>query len=502
MRIHKIGRILLIAWLTLMSGSVSLAQLSDKAAFVHAVNQALLNRDTSFLSSYLAPNFAVAGHTDAGAMFRFDQIIKKYEASTMEIVGEENSPKGKLYDVVFAEKDGNKKYSKILVNAAGKVIYFSQFDLLYGLQRMKNAKLVAQIPFENRNGSIILAVKINAYNRPLRLLFDTGADGMAVNQTLADEIGLKVTRENNASVVGGHQTIQVSENNTILLDTLTMRGMGIAIFPKMDKDDTDGILGNALVRRYITHIDYDKNILSLYHFGNLDYSGGGKLVSARMPSGIMLIPGELEIVEGKKYSGNFVFDTGASYDLICFRPFVRKNKLLVSGFKPEGQAATISMGFASPTFLGNSYAFNIQGLDAMRGLPVTLMGGSDQNESWNPGAEGSIGIRLLSRYNITINIADNEIFFSPNKLFVYPQDFVLRGYQIGWDNRGDLKILGFQGLVEEEAVMKKNDTILQIGAYTAQQLQQNPNLIDTIKSITKENQIEVKLVIGKSILLK
>src|SRR5690606_5729794 len=133
----------------------------------------------------------------------------------------------------------------------------------------------------------------------------------------------------------------------------------------------------------------------------------------------------------KSYPGHFVFDTGASYDLICFRPFVRQNRLLVSGFKPEAQAATVSMRVSSHTFSGKSYQFTIASLPAMKNLPVTLMGGSAANEQWKPGFDGSIGVRLLSRYNMTINLAEGEVYFSPNKLYALPSDFLIKNYQFG-----------------------------------------------------------------------
>lgn len=481
MQISKSKFITIASVVVLFSSGIVQAQLKDKSVFAGAFSKALQRKDTAGLSGYLADEFAVAGHTAEGAKFRLDQIIKNYGASSMQVLGQEKTSKGVLYQVEFTEKDGKKTISNALVNTDGRLLYLTQFDQLYGLKREEQSQLIAQIPFENHNGSIVLLVRINEFSRPLRLLFDTGADGMAVSQTLADEIGLKVTRENNASVVGGNKTIQVSDNNTVLLDTLSLKGMGIAIFPEMGRDHAEGIIGNALVRRYITHIDYDKNILSLYSFGPYQYAGKGQVVKVGMPSGIMLLPGGLEIVQGKKYAGNFVFDTGASYDLICFRPFVRQHKLLVSGFKPEVQAATVSVGISSPTFLGKSYGFSITGLNAMSGLPVTLMGGSSNNENWNPGADGSIGVRLLSRYNMTINLAEGEVFFSPNKLYSMPQDFVLKNYQFGWNNQGRLVVLGTAGFGEEKAELTKGAKIKSLGNNSVDKLEKKAELIAEIQ---------------------
>ncbi|HWW41782.1 retropepsin-like aspartic protease [Pedobacter sp.] len=291
------------------------------------------------------------------------------------------------------------------------IILYAQFSFA------QQTKLRAKIPFENHSGSIILSVRINSFSRPLRMLFDTGADGMAVSQNLANEIGLQVTRENQASVVGGSINIKVSDQNTIQLDTVILKGQGIAIFPEMP-GETDGIIGNSLLKHFITKIDYDSQELYLYDFGDHQYNQKGFLVPITMTKGMLIIPGNLTIVDGKAYKGQFVFDTGASYTVICFRPFVRTNKLLISGFKPEQQGSTVSMGMVSPTFTGKSHSFAFADTDPIPHLPVTLMAGNTTNENWQPGFDGSIGVGLISRYNFTINLQRSEIFFSPNQYHI------------------------------------------------------------------------------------
>lgn len=464
----------------------------SSATFAQKLFQAFQQKDTTFLTGELASNFSIAGHTDAGAKFRLDQIVKNYQISKIDIKADRKVKRGHVMQLAILDKVNKSINAEALFDTTDKLVHLSLFDQLYGMQRMDSAKLRAVIPFENHNGSIYLKVKINGYDKPLRLLFDTGADGMAVSQQLADRIGLKITREKNASVVGGHAKIQISENNTVGLDTLNIEKQSIAIFPEMGRDG-DGIIGNTIIRRYITHIDYDNNLLSLYEFGGFQYSGQGTLVPISMPSGVMVLPGQLDITQGKSYAGRFVFDTGASYDLICFRPFVRQNKLLVSGFKPEAQAATVSMGISSPTFLGKSHQFAISPLPPMAGLPITLMGGTADNEQWQPGVDGSIGIRLLSRYNMTINLAESEVFFAPNKLHALPQDFLIRNHQFGWDNTGLLKALGSVGTPPNESPLKNGDLIQQIDGYYVDQLEKNPRLIDQIWLKAKENEITIML---------
>lgn len=277
------------------------------------------------------------------------------------------------------------------------------------------AKEVARIPFESHNGTIILTVKLNDFPRPLKLLFDTGADGMAVGQGLADSIGLKVARTQKASVVGGSVDISVSTGNTVHMGDFDFKNQSIAIFKEMHKEGTDGIIGNTLARHYIVKIDYDRKEMILYNFGELE-EGGGTAIPFTIPAGLFIIPGTLSITADQPHTGNFVFDTGAAYNLICFRPFVKQHKLLVSGFKADSHGSTVSMGMTTPTFAGKAAAFSFSNMPPLKNMSVTLMAGGEQSESWNPGFDGSIGVGLISKYNFTINMQKKEIVIVPNQI--------------------------------------------------------------------------------------
>lgn len=329
---------------------------------------------------------------------------------------------------------------RLKYNSFAAVVLTLLFSAVATVGLAQRAKEVARIPFESENGTIILTVKLNDFTRPLRLLFDTGADGMAVEQSLADSIGLKVSRTQKASVVGGTVDISVSAGNTVHMGDFPFKNQSIAIFKEMHKG-ADGIIGNTIARHYITKIDYDKKEMVLFSFGDYQYEKGGSAVAFTMPSGIFIIPGALSITTEPAHKGNFVFDTGASYSLICFRPFVKQNKLLVSGFKSEYNGATVSMGMSTPTFSGKAATFSFADMPVIKNLPVTLMAGGGQSESWNPGFDGSIGVRLISRYNFTINMQKKEIYMNPNKTYNYPRDFAIGGFLFGFSVDGVLEVI-------------------------------------------------------------
>lgn len=345
---------------------------------------------------------------------------------------------------------------------------------------LKAQQPVAIIPFEAYNESIVLHVKLNNNPRVLRLLFDTGADGMAVTQALADTLGLKVSRQQNTSVVGGSMQISISAGNDVTMGSFTLKNQSIALFKDLGKD-LDGIIGNTMTRQYITKIDFDKKELSLYNFDNYNYEKGGTAVPITM-TGVFIIPGTVAIIADKPCTGNFVFDTGAAYHLICFRPFVKQNRLLVGGFKPEYQASTTSMGISSPTFNGKAASFSFSNAKAITNMPVTLMAGSGQNESWKPGFDGSIGMRLIYRYNFTINLQKKEIYLAPNKNATHPLDFILGGYAFGFNLKGELAMQNSTTHRPDQKI-KKDAVIKSINGITDQTMLKKPELLKGLLSL-------------------
>ncbi|MCJ0741107.1 retropepsin-like aspartic protease [Pedobacter montanisoli] len=353
---------------------------------------------------------------------------------------------------------------------------------------------VTSIPFEMVNGSIVLKVKINNSSRTLRLLFDTGADGMAVSKALADTIGLKVTRTQKASVVGGSMDISVSAGNDITFDNgFVLKGQSIAIFNELSKG-LDGIIGNAMTFRYITKIDFNTYQLSLYNFDDYQPEKTATIVPVSSSSGIFIIDGNVELLPGKTYTGKFVFDTGASYSLICFRPFVKQNKLLVSGFKSEYQSSTVSMGIASPTFGGRASAFSFTNVPSLKNIPITLMAGGGQNENWSPGFDGSIGMRIITRYNFTINRKKNEIYLTPNHSYTYPHDFILGGYMLGFNLFGELQISGKTSPATYENGLPDGTVITSLNNVSTKQLVKDPKKLEQILQLPKGNGIKAEYV--------
>ncbi|HMR19738.1 MAG TPA: hypothetical protein PKA53_10610, partial [Sphingobacterium sp.] len=116
------------------------------------------------------------------------------------------------------------------------------------------------------------------------------------------------------------------------------------------------------------------------------------------------------------------------YNLILFRPFVLKNRLLVDGFKSLGSANTLSMGMSTPTFVGLGESMRIGEQLHTDNFLLSLMGGSAQNQNWKPDTDGSLGVGIIGRYNFTIDLLNKRIHFAPNSRYEIPADFVLTNH--------------------------------------------------------------------------
>ena len=395
----------------LVLGGCLAAQTFSVQKLTETMTLAFKQKTDTVLSPVIDKGFSIGAYSGRSAKYNLFTILHNYVCDSVSPYKSIDQQKA----VVLFHKAGKTDTTALYVSEEGKLLHIDLFDELYGMYRNQASKHVVSIPFEDVNGSIMLNVKINKHPKPLRLLFDTGADGMMVGKATADSLGLTVDKKQQASVVGGNIHIEISSNNTVLLDTFPVTQQSIAIFDNGGWSDHDGIIGNTLARKYIVQVNYDTKTLSLYSFGNTATKPRNSIsVPVNVSEGSLQMDAELTVQPEKPVGAKFIFDTGAQYYLMVFRPLVRKHKLLVDGFVADSTSSTVSLGVASPVFHGKSTRFRLLPALEVNKMPVTLMGGTAANANWNPGSDGSVGIKLISQYNFTINLMDKNIYLVPN----------------------------------------------------------------------------------------
>ena len=171
------------------------------------------------MKPWLSDKFSVGVYTMPTSARMLQGIAERYPVDSISLERIDNSDGARRMRLSVSGR-GKTGSSDLYLDDNNRIIYFDLFDRLYGVEKYRPSTLVAVIPFQLVDGSIVVSATLNNSKRPLRLLFDTGADGMALNKAVADSLVLAVSRRQSTSVVGGNMQVSISSGNTLHLDTL------------------------------------------------------------------------------------------------------------------------------------------------------------------------------------------------------------------------------------------------------------------------------------------
>jgi hypothetical protein len=378
------------------------------------VSAGFKNGDSDMLQKHFADNFSISVSMLPSSDRYLKPVLEKNLIEKVDFVAIDTSYNDMAIVKVRIKTTDNKPETEscIAFDKNYRIGFIDYLDRLYGVSRYNVSEEKAVIPFEFDDGYIVVPLKINDHNSVLRFLLDTGADGMAIRKTLADSLNLLITGSQTADVVGGQMRIDISSGNDIhLTDSFSLKNQKMAIFENVGHG-MDGIIGLNMAMNYITSIDFDRKQIILSTYGDYKYKGKGETVKIKNKYNVITIAGALNITGQEDVAGDFIFDSGANYFLIAFSGFVRKNRLLLTGFKPANQSSTVSMGHATPVFEGAAKRFSLSSNLVFADIPIVLQASTSRNDDEKT-PSGSIGIELMRNFNLTIDMLRKEIFFSP-----------------------------------------------------------------------------------------
>ncbi|WP_427874811.1 retropepsin-like aspartic protease [Flavobacterium sp. MMS24-S5] len=462
----------IILFLILIFGSSIYAQNSIQKS-IKTFEKAFQNKSYVEMKDLLAPQFTVGVGDSSSNEFYLNGIFKAFPALDSIQIGKSVAIKNETFVLVdFCFKGKEKKPSQIVFNSENKMLYVTFFDGLYKVDRHAQVKEVASIPFEIIENGIAIKIKLNKADREFLMLFDTGADGMALNPDSAYKAGVVVTKSKSASVVGGSQQVQYSADNTIYIGDQVLKNQGLVIFPKHGV--YDGLFGANLLRNFITSVNFDTMTIDLYNFGNFTYWGKAKPLVFDYKSGLPVVKMNLTFEDKKTVEGSFTFDTGAGYDLIAYEPFNHKNNLEAS-LKTEYTSVNYSLGKQTKIVGGAIPNVAING-NSFPNVTIALQEYDEANKNW-AFADGSLGIDLIRRFNFTINLLDKTVYLEPNKSFKKASSIYLGGLILDFDENQNLlikRIIDQQN--EDLKKVKVGAKVTQINDFEAKDLLNSENL--------------------------
>lgn len=368
------------------------------------------------------------------------------------------------------------------------------------------SQYITSFPFSQLTGGIIiLQAKFGEFPDTLNFILDTGSSGISLDSTTVEYLQLNpVASERTIRGIAGIRKVSFLYNQRLTfqglrIDSLNFHINNYEILTAVYGERIDGIIGYAVLSRYIVKLDYDSMRISFHTKGTIRYPRGGYLLKPV----INQLPAQpLTVRDENTIHSRFIYDMGAGVCMIFSKDFVDDSNFLDKNKKRwvkegEGLGGKIDMELMviREVKIG-PYRF--------RKVPVFIFDDVNNITSY-PYMGGLIGNDILRRFNVILNYEKGDFHITPNSHFSDLFDYSYSGVELylisGQILIGDVA----KGSPAEVAGLKEGDEVLAINKDFSQNLNrykiamQTPN--EKVKIIYRRdnviNEIEFRV---KSIL--
>ncbi len=275
------------------------------------------------------------------------------------------------------------------------------------------------VPFRYEGDHILVNIYINGHG-PFQAVLDTGGLYVAT-PALARRIGLKPQ----GAIAGTGNGAKTVDTGLVRAETVTLGGLTLRrpLFYVLDlpalKDHP--IIGYELFKRFVTRIDYDKNLLTFTRPDRFIYNSTGISVPFRFNDRIPEVDGNVDGIPGA-----FTIDTGAGGAVRLNRPFIEAHNLRerykprydtiigygVGGSERGGvvRLGRLTLGGHDGVAPTGHLWFGGVGVNGVRAALTTDLAGGGADKA----VAGNVGEGFLHRFNLTFDYARMRIIFEPN----------------------------------------------------------------------------------------
>lgn len=350
---------------------------------------------------------------------------------------------------------------------------------------------IATIPFVN-DGLMYVKVKVNNHPEPLNFVFDTGASTVVLDEKIAAKIGVKADYQQPAEGAGGTEMYNIALSQKFQVGTITLGDAHTVLvdlerLTKRGNNPIDGIIGYNIMREYVTHIDYDQEVIQLYKsISDIEEKAAYTALEATFDySQIPQVNLEFTLENNQKFKGNFLFDSGANLTFLLNTPFVKEKNiesLLEKTIENKAEGLTTSSNFkigkiASATLGGFSFGE----------MPVDLSN-SKAGVMSSSNYTGILGVKIINRFNWVLDYANKKMYLKPNKM--YHNDFEFPRSGISLAKEADaIKISNVITVAEAyQKGIREGDQLLEINDVIADDVRK-------CRTLLKQKNTNVKLKI-------
>jgi PDZ domain/Aspartyl protease len=354
------------------------------------------------------------------------------------------------------------------------------------------SKRLTKFTFTQLSGGVVLIhARLDNFPDTLNFIFDTGSSGISLDSTTIDYFNLKPQpTERTIRGIAGIKKVSFLYNRKLHLEGLSIDSLNFHI---NDYDvltsvyglKIDGIIGYAVLSRYIVKLDYDLYTMEVWSRGTLRYPKGGYLFK---PNITTLPVQNARVKDAVTIGSRFLYDIGAALCLLLTTDFVtdsafldKKRKLYVKEAEGVGGKVDMQITVVKELKLG-PYRF--------RNVPTYIFEDVNNITSY-PYLSGLIGNDILRRFNTIFNYEKEEFYLLPNTHFADAFDYAYTGVELYFVD-GDI-IAGdvAKGSPAEESGLREGDVILAIN----KNFTQNLTILKQALQVTNE---KIKIVVRRN----
>ena len=367
------------------------------------------------------------------------------------------------------------------------------------------------LPFELYENKYIL-IKLPTEKDSLTFYFDTGATTTLLDKETAGKFGLKANYQQKVSGAGGEKIYDVVLNQKIFLtkdksiDGVHFVLEDLSRLKSLLDKPFDGIIGNDIIKNYVTKIDFKKKQIELYK-DSMPEKEGFTGISFNFKNNIPIpqFPITVEMDGGWKFSGDVFFDSGAGLSLLFNAPFVEENFLTYKlgksfvTYKLGKSFVTDSNNLSNKTKTINTKIKRIKlGSFTFDNVPVALSSDKEGVSSYKEYL-GILGSEIINRFDIILDYKDMILYVKPNHLYNNKFEILVSPIKLKKSESGILISSVVENSEAEKLGLKKGQKIISINGKVSNDIavyrkmlsQKNKNVV--IKYLDGEEEKKIKL---------
>lgn len=303
--------------------------------------------------------------------------------------------------------------------------------LLFALRLTAQPTPLTRTPFlQVTGGVVIIQAQLAPFSDTLQFIFDTGSSAISLDSATAHYLGLRPTFDGLLiRGIAGIREVPQLRNQSLTIGSLRTDSLNFyindySVLTSIYGVRIDGVIGYALLSRYIVSIDYEKQYIEWFAPGLYPYPRKGTLLRPsinKLPAHPFLI----QELQAKSYP--LLIDIGAGLNMLFSERFAKE-----AGVLDPTRKSWVTSGEG----IGGQIELRLTLLKSLRigpyrfkKIPITIFDDS-YNVTNYPHWAGLIGNDLLRRFNTVLNYPAAEIHLKPNRFFYDEFDYAYIGMEL------------------------------------------------------------------------